>query len=71
MILFQWQYQLVHKRYLLLLLTPQVLHCHETLTGPSLQAQIASVQPATGVLSVSVQERSQYSHADASSSKDA
>ena len=69
--LFQWQYQLVHKRYLLLLLTPQVLHCHETRSGPSLQAQIASVQPATGILSDSVQERSRHSHANASSSNDA
>ena len=50
-----------------ILLTLQVLHCHETLTDPSLQAQIASAQPATEMLSDSVQERSQHSHADASS----
>ena len=50
-----------------MILTLQVLHCHVTLTDPSLQAQIASGQPATEILSDSVQERSQHSHADASS----
>ena len=60
MIVRQLQGQGVHERYVPLLLTLQVLHCHVILTDPSLQAQIASVQPATGILSDTFQEQIRY-----------